>query len=428
MRVLVEAALSLIGLALTYAGVAVSQAWIQAHFLPHFSLSAAERSARENFARLLLVVLGLAIMLCARRVRRLATRAAVLNATASAARISVAIVLALGTGEILLQVLPLRAFDPFCCGREPLRQPDELLGWVPTPNRTGRITVAGREVEYAIDAAGNRVSGLAEPTDPEAPTILFAGESFMFGYQLPWNETIPAQVAALTGYQTANLAVNGYSDAQAYLRLADQLPRFRAPVAIVFLFLPSVFYKNLDRTRPRLDAALQRLPQETPWRLGLLVHRLLPYDSSAEIEDGVRTSRAILRAVAELARDRGAASLAIVPQFVPEDPGERAVRERVLDEAGLPYVVVALQQEWHVPEDPHPDKRANGAMARAIVRELEKQGVVMPAHRRPMVMNSPPSCPRDEIHPSCVSQRSSHQLSPAGAKRFCVGLAISELG
>ncbi len=307
MRIFVEAALSLLGLAMTFAGVAVTQAWIQAHFLPHFAMSPAERSGRENFARLLLVVLGLAIILCARRVRRLSTRTAVLNATASAARISVAIVLALGTGEFLLHVLPLRAFDVFCCGREPLRQPDELLGWVPAPNRTGRITIAGREVEYAIDAASNRVRSLAEPTDPEAPTILFAGESFMFGYKLPWKESIPAQVAALTGYKTANLAVDGYSDAQAYLRLADQLPRFRAPVAIVFLFLPSVFYKNLDRTRPRLNAALQRLPPETPWRLGLLAHRLLPYDGSAEIEDGVRTSRAILRSVAELARGRGAA-------------------------------------------------------------------------------------------------------------------------
>src|SRR5207249_11185086 len=33
-------------------------------------------------------------------------------------------------------------------------------------------------------------------------------------------------------------------------------------------------------------------------------------------------------------------------QFTPEDPGERALRRRILDETGLPYVLVELDPNW----------------------------------------------------------------------------------
>jgi hypothetical protein len=49
----------------------------------------------------------------------------------------------------------------------------------------------------------------------------------MFGEGLTWEETIPAQVGTMIGMQTANLAVQGYFNDQAYLRLQTELPHFR---------------------------------------------------------------------------------------------------------------------------------------------------------------------------------------------------------
>ena len=223
---------------------------------------------------------------------------------------------------------------------------------------------------YTFDADSRRVKDASTTLDPNRPSIVFAGESFMMGYKLPWEETIPGQVEAMTGLQSVNLAVEGYSNAQAFLRLKQQLPEFRQPIAVVFLFLPSVFRKDIDRTLPRLDPELHLLQPEAPLRLTVLAHWLVPYESRRSITEGVVTAQHILRAVAEMAEARGAVPVTVVPDVADKRAGERGVRRRVLDEAHLPYVPVPLQSQWHVPNDEHPDARADHAMAAAVVRAL----------------------------------------------------------
>ena len=110
-----------------------------------------------------------------------------------------------------------------------------------------------------------------EPVDPERPTILFTGESVMFGEGLTWDESIPAQVGAMMGVQTANLAVDGYSTDQAYMRLARELPRFERPVAVVTIFITSLFGRNLDDDRPHLAPGLVWLAPQPHTRLRSLV-------------------------------------------------------------------------------------------------------------------------------------------------------------
>ena len=44
---------------------------------------------------------------------------------------------------------------------------------------------------------------------------------------------IDAESGAGLGAQSANLAVDGYGNDQAYLRLEAELPRFRHPIAVV---------------------------------------------------------------------------------------------------------------------------------------------------------------------------------------------------
>jgi len=188
---------------------------------------------------------------------------------------------------------------------------------------------------------------------------------------LAWHETVPAQVGAMLGIQSANLAVHGYSNDQAYLRLETELPRFRQPVAIVTLFMTALFGRNLDDDRPHLGPGLVWLPAEQTSRLAALAGLLVPYRTDATVRQGIRVTREVLRATVELARARGAQPLIVVPQIGPEAPSEQLLRRRIVDETGLPYVLIEVDPEWHLPWDRHPDARGARAIAGAIAARLK---------------------------------------------------------
>jgi hypothetical protein len=281
-----------------------------------------------------------------------------------------AIVLALGTSELVLRRTYRRAVEEVAPDEVPYRHPEARLGWTFVPSRTGRARIGGREIEYAFDSAGYRVRHADEQVNPDAPTIIFTGESIMAGHGLNWEETVPAQVEALLGIQTANIAVNGYANDQAYLRLKAELPRFRKPIAEVSLFMPTLFDRNLDEDRPHLGPGLVWLPAEPPWRLVAVARLVVPYRSKKAIEREIGVTREVLLATADLARARGAVPLLLVPQFTPEEPLEQDLRRRILDDAGLSYLLVELDPAWRVPGDAHPDARADHAMAVAIASKL----------------------------------------------------------
>jgi hypothetical protein len=159
--------------------------------------------------------------------------------------------------------------------------------------------------------------------------------------------------------QSANIAVSGFATDQSYLRLATELPRFRHPVAVVSLFAPAIFDRNLDDDRPHLARGLVWCPPVKHWHITSLFARLIGYRSEDAIEQGVAMTRNVLTATVRLARARGAVPLIVVPQFEPEEPGERELRRRILDEAHLPYVFVPLDVEDRIENDGHPD--ADGA-------------------------------------------------------------------
>jgi hypothetical protein len=214
------------------------------------------------------------------------------------------------------------------------------------------------------------VSAAGADVDFERPTLLFTGESIMTGFGLAWEETIPARVGALLGIQSANLAVSDYSNDQSYLRLASELPRYREPVAVVTLFMPTLFDRNLLDNRPLLAEGLVWQPIVRHWRLTTLLHWLIPYRSSFTVERGIARTRAGLRSLVDLARARDALALIVVPQFGAESAAEETLRRRILDDAGLPYVLVRLDPSWHLRGDLHPDPRAAEAIAVAVAGRL----------------------------------------------------------
>jgi len=354
-----------VGVACLGIAIAANQRWLDRHFLPSFFVPRDWYVRAESGARAALAAIGLALTLAAPRIGR-----AIIRAPGRGASIAAAAILALVAGEIVLQVAPPRPLGWLVPNDEPRRQPDARLGWVLVPGRVGRTIAARHTIEYAIDGNGYRVRRLDQPVDRTHSAIVFAGESVMFGEGLSWDETIPAQVGTLLSLQTANLAVHGYSTDQMYLRLERELPLFRQPVAVVALFMTSLFGRNLDDDRPHLDADLAWHPAQPHTRVMSLAGLLVPYRRDTTVDAGVRMTRGVLRAIRALAHARGAAALVVVPQIGAEAPPEEALRRRVLDGNGIPYVVVTVDPLWRLSWNRHPDSRAAQLIAGAIAAKL----------------------------------------------------------
>jgi len=361
-----ESTFASIGGVLLVSALVANQRWLDRHFLPPFFLARYWYVLVETSVRLVTAALGVVLaFVVRRRIGRFAARAPAL-----ALNIVLAAILALGASELVLRRVHLRSAEWLWPDEEPRRQRDALLGWTFVPERTGHSSIGGRVVDYAFDPAGYRVRSVGEPVDPERPTILFTGESVMFGEGLTWEESVPAQVGAMMGQQSANLAVDGFGSDQAYLRLRTELPRFRQPVAVVSLFMTTLFGRNLDDDRPHFDPGLIWQPAVQHGRLVSLAKLLVPYRSDEAVDRGVRVTREVLRATVALVAARGATPLILVLQFGPEDSVEQALRRRIFDDSGVPYLLVEIDPAWRVSGDGHPDARAAHAIAGAVAARL----------------------------------------------------------
>jgi hypothetical protein len=369
-----------VGLAILLLGsaLAADQAWFDRHFLPIFAVQHSVMIALEQGLRGFVILTAILLFVCRRPIAQLLSQATV----AGILRVVLAGALALGTVELILRVHPLHPHDADPLKLEPRRQSDPLLGWKFLPSRSVVAREAGRTVSYSFDAAGYRVPAPGAEIDVTQPMLIFTGESIIVGFGLAWEETIPAQVSALLGIQSANLAVSDYSNDQSYLRLAAELPRFRKPVAIATLFMPSLFDRNLLDNRPRLGPGLVGQQPAQHWRLAALLHWLVPYRSVATIDEGIMRTRDSLGALVHLACARNAQPLIVVPQFGEASPVEEALLHLNLDEAGLPYIRVRLDPTWHLRGDAHPDARGARAIATAVVARLRLNDAASASQKR----------------------------------------------
>ena len=364
----VEIAVALLGCALLGVALLANQGWLDRHFLPSFFLTRRTYVLLETIARCAIGGVGVFLLLVRARLARLVTQS-----PGRVLHVAIAAALALVASELVLRYAQLRPAEWLGRDQEPRRMADARLGWRFVPSRTGRGTIGGRTVDYAFDAAGYRVRRAGEPVDPERPTLLFTGESVMFGKGLTWDESIPAQVGAMLGVQSANLAVDGYGSDQAFLRMQAELPRFRRPVAVVGIFLTGLFGRNLDDDRPHLGPGLTWLPGVPHGRLRSLVQLVAPYRSDETVERGIAVTREVYDALVGLAAARGATPLVLVLQIGPEDPVEQALRRRILDAQRLPCLLVEIDPAWRVPGDVHPDARAARVIAAAVASRLQRR-------------------------------------------------------
>lgn len=362
------------GLGLLVLAMIIDRQWLDRHVLPHMFLSYARQILWWAIERGAAFGLGISLIWpirawAARRIREGKGRDLLILCVLAALSIALSGL----ASELILRTISWRKVDRWAAGEEPLRKADVHLGWTNVPSRTGENMFRGVRIAYHFDAGGRRIAAPGRAVDPTRPSILFTGESIMLGFRLNWPDTIAGRIKAATGMQSVNLAVNGYSTDQAFMRLAADLPHFTRPVAVVALFAPTLMERNLDGDRPHLDAALRWHPAHEHWRLRRLAKNVALYHSTASIEEAIGMTRAILRATIAAAYARHAQALILVPGFAPERPAERELRQHILDDAKLPYVMVSLDPRWRIPNDGHPDARANLAMARAIIAALRRQ-------------------------------------------------------
>ena len=365
-RGIAEIAVTATGAVLIAGALAANQAWLDRHFLPSFLLARLWYVRIETSVRLTFAACGVLLVLTARPVAARLTARALRMAIQMAA----AVVLALGASELVLRHGDLRPAEWRAVEEEPRRRPDPRLGWTFVPARSAYNNSGGRTIEYVFDAGGYRVRNAGQPVDPNRPSILFAGESVLFGDGLRYDESVPAQVEARLGVQSVNMSVYGYSTDQMYLKLESELPRFHQPLAVVSLFMTALFGRNLDDDRPHLGPGLTWEPAQTHARLVSLAGMLVAFRRDATVEHGIAVTRETLRATVQLAASRGATALIVVPQLGAEDGPEARLRRRILDEARLPYVMVEIDPAWHIAWDRHPDARAAQLIANAIAGRL----------------------------------------------------------
>ena len=363
-----------LGLALLLLAWLANRVWLDRHLLPQMFTPRGQQILIWSIERAALGALGLALIVPVRRhVGRQMRAGNGRNLALAVPLLLITGALALFASEAILRTGNWERLERWVAEEEPLRHADPLIGWVNVPDRTGFEIYQGRTIRYDVDKGGRRVGYLRRPIDPTRPSILFVGESILFGYRLNWEETVASRVGRAAGLQPVNLSVNGYGADQEWLRLRQELPHFGRPKAVVALFAPMMIERSLDRHRPWLDADLRWHAAEPGWRLGKLLHKVLPYHSATAIDRGLAATRASLTAIVGSARARGARPLILVPEFGPETPIERRLREQVL--AGLPCTLVRLDPHWAIPGDGHPDARANAEMSRGILAALGSETV-----------------------------------------------------
>jgi hypothetical protein len=290
-------------------------------------------------------------------------------------RIALAVLAALTATELVLRTQTWRAAQEQWNLNEPLRIRDREYGWGFAPNHAGTVELDGRTVHYATGPFGYRMPRPGMAPDFARPTIVFSGESVVFGYGLDWHDTLPARVQAITGIQTANIAIHAHATDQAYLRLRRELPRFAHPVAVVIPFMPRLLERNLDVDKPHLDGRLRWQPAEPPpLRLVELTRRILRLRDPAAIARGEALTARVIQASVALAEARGTRAIVLVPQYLPESVPERRIRHEVLDRAGIRYLLVPIPPQWRSPTHHHPTREGAAALAMAVSKAIAPTG------------------------------------------------------
>jgi lysophospholipase L1-like esterase len=179
----------------------------------------------------------------------------------------------LGLVEFILRAVDLRELrDSYEPGRTILFHYDAELGWAPVPNASSPFT-GTRTVEVRNNSLGLRD---VEPERTPKPTVMFVGDSFVWGYDVEAYERFTELLRReLPAARIVNAGVPGYGTDQEYL-LLGRIWNAVAPDVVVLMYCTgndrldnSLNMRNGGYYKPYLarapDGAWRFAGQPVPW-------------------------------------------------------------------------------------------------------------------------------------------------------------------
>ncbi|MGE0420988.1 MAG: hypothetical protein AB7O88_01920 [Reyranellaceae bacterium] len=284
---------------------------------------------------------------------------------------------------------------------------DPALGWKLRASSVVRVIRSRGErkiydATYTIDARGQRVT---PDSNQEGETVLFMGDSFMFGDGLPDSQTLPQHFALQTGrrFNVVNFGVPAYGPHQVLRQIEDGVidraieGKGRVRAAVLYF---------LDEHLPRAagdmeEAWFRTAPQyeRTPGGVRLLgsaaevrSHRRRIEEIVSEavdqsmvaslIRQGIRTypelklSEALVMRIRDLVRERYGVDLIVI--YWSRDPSgfHEVLTSRMLTGTGVhlllgPSITRSAglsSDDAIIADDGHPSGRANAALAAALAK------------------------------------------------------------
>ncbi len=380
-RIAAEIAVSLVGLWLFVWALRVDRVWYEHHMAWRFC--AAEPSELLTFGhkRWMAGALGVIILVLVRpRVGRWAGRRSWSTLGKELALYGGALVLALVVCDVFLRYVPLAKQAPPIHPDHPAADENPRSGWNHVASHRTTVPYGAKIVNYDTDSDGDRIASPGAEPDPKLPTIFFPGESITSGIGLSYDETYPAMVAARMGVQVVNQGVHGYGTDNELIRLEDAIGRFDKVLAVVTMVIPSQVGRNADDAKKvrfvlgpggalRPAGAAPELLRTSP--VLDLFARITRYHS----DEPIALTRALLRAIRDVARAHGAVPLFVLTHWglpcLPDESGAPSIERTLFEGEDLPHVTVSLEGTWlELIEHPGPD--GHRRLANAIVGALER--------------------------------------------------------
>ena len=150
--------------------------------------------------------------------------------------VAAGVVVGLGIAEVVL-----RAMDVVPVERSPLRgyhRGHPRYGWVGTPGRTARFDGDEFDVVISIADDGYRRQEVPRPAADRAPTVVFLGDSFTWGWGVERGEVFTDRLQELVGerWRVVNHGVNAWGTSQQRLLLEDLLAKAPPDRVVVMFF------------------------------------------------------------------------------------------------------------------------------------------------------------------------------------------------
>jgi GDSL-like Lipase/Acylhydrolase family len=141
------------------------------------------------------------------------------------------VVATLAAIEVFLRVIDLRELrEGYGRGYTVVHRYDPELGWLPIPNTVAAFT-GSRTISLQHNSLGLRD---VEHERTDRPTVLFVGDSFVWGFDVEAGERFTELLRAdLPGMEIVNAGVNGYGTDQEYLLLNRIWSAFRPDVVVL---------------------------------------------------------------------------------------------------------------------------------------------------------------------------------------------------